>query len=93
VSSTGACVNVELQFGQRNAQLAIKTPSASYFSVQSTLNPYRENLKILDYWCELKEIYVFIRQWEHQAHSLRTNPAMSASVSFSASSFSLNGCD
>ena len=29
VSSTGACVNVELQFGHRNAQLAIETPSAS----------------------------------------------------------------
>jgi len=37
-----------LQFGQRNAQLAIKTPSASYFSVQSKLNLYGENLKILD---------------------------------------------
>ena len=27
VSSTGACVNVELQFGHRNAQLAMGTPS------------------------------------------------------------------
>jgi len=59
VSSTWACVNVELQFGQRNAQLLIKAPPDGHFSARSTLSIYRENFKILDYCCEFKEIYVF----------------------------------
>jgi hypothetical protein len=47
VSSSGACANVELQFGDRNAQLAIKTPSAEDFSVQHGLTLYPENSTLL----------------------------------------------
>ena len=48
VSSSGACVNVELQFGHRNAQLDIGTPSPCTLAFRDTMNLYEKDFTVRD---------------------------------------------